>query len=60
MMLFPDAFFNKFPDKVASKVLNNIPRNRTFRYFASFFIVPARPFKEIPWSSKDLTILMIS
>lgn len=48
MMLFPDACFNKFPDKVASKVLNNIPRNRTFRYFASFFIVPARPFKEIP------------
>ena len=51
---------NRFSNKLAAKVTNNIPRNSPFCYFALFLIVSLTPFINKPDSSRDLTILMIS
>ena len=50
----------RFPNKLAAKMRNNIPRNPPFCYFVSFIIVSLRPFINKPDSSSDLTIFMIS
>ena len=50
---------NKFPNKPALKVPNNIPRNPPFRSFASFLIVSLTSFINKPDSSSDLTIFII-
>ena len=46
---FPD---NKFPNKDAPKVPNNIDKNPPFCYLVSFLIVLVTPFNKIPESSK--------
>ena len=51
---------NIFPNKLASNGLNNILRNLTFCYFASFLIVSLTPSNNIPESSRDLTTFKIS
>ena len=51
---------NRFPNKLAPKVPNNIPRNPSFYSFASYLIVSLKPFIDNPDSSRDLTIFMIS
>ena len=51
---------NKFPNKLAPKVPNNIPRNPPFCYFASFLIVLLAPFINKPDASKSLAIFIIS
>ena len=51
---------SRFPNKLAPKVPNNIPRNPPFYYFSSFSIAYPTPFINKPDSSRDLTIFMIS
>ena len=48
---------NKFPNKLAPKVSNNIQRNPPFYPFAPFWIVSLTPFINKPDSSSDLTII---
>ena len=50
----------RFPNKLAPKVSNNIPRNYSFCSFASFLIVSLMSFINHPDSSRDLTIFIIS
>ena len=47
---------NKFPNKPALKVPNNIPRNPPVCFFASFLTVSLTPFINKPDSSRDLTV----
>ena len=51
---------NRFPNKLAPKASNNIPRNPLFRSFASFLFVSLMPFINNPDSSRDLIIFMVS
>ena len=51
---------NKFSNKLALKVSNNIRANPPFCYFASFLIVSPTRFIDKPDSSRYLTIFMIS
>ena len=51
---------NRFSNKLAPTVPNNIPRNSPFCYFAFILIVSPTPFINKPDSLRDLTILMIS
>ena len=51
---------NRFPNKLAPKVPNNIPRNLPFCYFDSFLFVSVTPFINKPDSSRDVTIFVIS
>ena len=51
---------NRFPNKLAPNVSNNILRNPPFRSFALFLIVSLTPFINNPDCSRDLTIPMIS
>ena len=51
---------NRFPNKLAPKVSNNISRSPLFYSFASFLIVSLTPFKNKTDSSRDLTIFIIS
>ena len=48
-----------FPNKLAPKLPNKIPRNLPFCSFASFLIVSLTPFINKPDSSKDLTIFIM-
>ena len=64
--LWPDIFdlltplpVNRFSNKVAPNVPNNILRNRPVYSFALFLIVLLMPFITKPDSSRDLTIFMI-
>ena len=43
---------NKFPNKVAPKVSNNVLKNPPFYSFVSFFIVLVTPFSKILESSR--------
>ena len=56
-VLFP---VKRFPNKLAPKVPNNIPRNPPFCYFASLLIVSLTSFNNNPDSSRDLTIFILS
>ena len=47
---------NKFPNKDAPKVPNNILRNPPFCSFVSFLIVSVTPFNKTPEISKAWTI----
>ena len=47
---------NRFPNKVARKVPNNIPRNHPFCSFASFLTVSQTLFFNVPDSSSGITI----
>ena len=51
---------NRFPNKLAPKMPNNIPRGPPFYSFASFLIVSLTPFNNKTDSSSDLTIFIIS
>ena len=51
---------NIFPNAIAPNAPNNIPRNLTYCYFASFLIVPLTLFISKPDSSSYLTTLIIS
>ena len=51
---------NRFPNKLAPNVHDNIPRNPLFYSFASFLIVSLTLFVNKPDSSSDVTIFMIS
>ena len=51
---------NRFPNKLAPKMPNNIPRSPPFYSFASFLIVSLTPFNNKTDSSSDLTIFIIS
>ena len=65
-MLFSDPALtipfpvNKFPNKLAPRVPNNILRNPPFCYFVSFSIVLVTPFNKILESSRACTIFIIS
>ena len=48
-----------FPNKLAPNVPNNFPRNSSFCYLTSFWIVLLTPFNNKPESSRDLTIFII-
>ena len=56
-VLFP---VKRFPNKLAPKVPNNIPRNPPFCYFASFLNALLTPFVYKPDSSRDSIISIIS
>ena len=49
---------NRFPNKLAPNVLNNILRNPPFYSFDSFLIVPLMPFISQPDSSRYLIIFI--
>ena len=49
-----------FPNKLASNVPNNMLRNPPFYSFALFLTVSLTPFNNIPESSGDLTIFIMS
>ena len=51
---------NRFPNKLASYVPNNILRNPFFIYFASFLIVSLMPFIMKPDSLRDFIVFMKS
>ena len=51
---------NRFPNKLAHEVPNNILRNPSFCSFASLLIVSLTSFINKPDYSRDLTIFMIS
>ena len=51
---------NRFPNKLALHVPNNILKNPTFRSSTSFSIVLLKLFINNPYSWSDLTILIIS
>ena len=51
---------NRFPNKLAPNVPNNILRNQRFSCFASFLIVLLTLFTKNPLSLRDSTIFMIS
>ena len=46
---------NRFPNKLAPKVHNNVPRNPPFYFFASFLLVLLTLFIDNPDSSRDVT-----
>ena len=50
---------NRFPNKLAFKMPNNILKNPPFCYFASFLIVSLMSFINNPYFSRDLIIFMI-
>ena len=58
--LFVSLSVNKFSNKLALNVPNNVLRNLPFCTFASFLIVSLTYFVNKPDSSSDLTIFMIS
>ena len=51
---------NRFPNKLASYVPNNILRNPLFIYFASFLILSLMPFIKKPDSLRDFIVFMKS
>ena len=51
---------NRFPNKLAPKVPNNIPKKSPFYSSALFLIVSFTPYINNPDSSRDLTIFIIS
>ena len=51
---------NRFPNELAPKVPNNIPRKTSFCSSASFLIVSFTPYNNNPDSSRDLSIFIIS
>ena len=51
---------DRFPNKLAPKVPNNILKNPPFYSFASFLIVLPTPYFNSPDSSRDLIIFMKS
>ena len=58
-LIVPVPVGNRFANKVAPNVTNNIPTNPPFYYFASFLIVSLTHFINKPVSSRDLTIFVI-
>ena len=48
-----------FPNKLASKVPNNIPKNPPFCYFVSLSIALVIPFNKILESSRARTIFIL-
>ena len=52
--------FNKIPKKLAPKVPKNITRNPPCCSFASFATIPLKPLINIPESSRDVMIFIIS
>ena len=53
-------FVNRFPNKLAPNVPNNIPRNPPFCSFTLFLIVLLTSFINNPDYSSELTTFMIS
>ena len=51
---------NRYPNKLAPKLPNNIPRNIPFCFFASFLIASLKLFVNKQDSSTYLTIFIIS
>ena len=60
ILTFNSSPVNRFSNKLASNVPNNVLRNPTFCYFASFLIVLPTRFINKPDFSTNLTIFMIS
>ena len=50
----------RFPNERAPKFPNNIPRNPSFCYFASFLIISFTIFINNPNSLRDSTIFILS
>ena len=51
---------NRFPNKLAPNVPNNILRNPPFWFFTASLIISLMPFINKPVSTRDLTIFMTS